>query len=106
LVVSVLLFAAALIPLALAAVHWRYAARLAPDRPKRRVHAWRVVGTAYGLWGLALLCLGSLSLMYPTDGRQLLLPPEAHVGRGLEILAYALVPTGALVVAIGTAMLR
>jgi hypothetical protein len=75
LIASALLLAAALILLGLAALTWRYAARLAPFRARRVVTAWRVVGMSFALWGLGLLVFVGLSLAYPFDGRQLLLPP-------------------------------
>jgi hypothetical protein len=106
LIASALVLVAALILLGLAALHWRHARRLAPIRTRRVVIAWGVVGTAYALWGLALLGLGGLSLTYPFDGRTLILPPGPSVGLALEVFAYALVPTGAVVLAIGRALLQ
>ena len=61
--------------------------------------------TGYGLCavgGLGLLGLGGLSVVYPFDGRRLILPPGAHAGLALEIAAYALTPAGVIVIAVGT----
>jgi hypothetical protein len=106
LIATTLLGVAALLLLGLAALHWRYAHQLAPTRTTRVVSAWRIVGTAYALWGLGLLGLASLSLLYPYDGRALTLPPEADGGLALVILAYALMPTGVVIFALGRGLLR
>jgi hypothetical protein len=62
---------------------------------------WRLVATAYTLWGLAVSGLAGLSLAYPFDGRQLILPSGDHIALALEVTAYAMVPVGAVVLALG-----
>lgn len=101
LIASALLVLAALILFGLAIMHWRHARRLVADGPHRVVIGWRLVATAYTLWGLAVSGLAGLSLVYPFDGRQLILPPRDHVGLALEVTAYAIALLAAAVLALG-----
>jgi hypothetical protein len=80
--------------------------RLAPRRARRVVVAWRVWRAGYALWALALLGLGDLSLAYPFNGRVIVLPPGAHTAAVVEAVAYALVPTGLVVLVVGRVLLH
>jgi hypothetical protein len=83
----------ALVLLWLAVLTWRHARRLAPLRARHEAVAWRVWGVGFAVWALALLVLGSLSFVYPFNGRVIILPPGAHAAAAVEAIAYALVPT-------------
>lgn len=106
LIASALVVAAALILVGLAIMHWRHSRQLAAVGPHRVVIGWRLVATAYTLWALGISGLAGLSLAYPFDGRQLILPSGDHVGLALEITAYAMVPLGAVVLALGCGLGR
>jgi hypothetical protein len=101
LIESALVFAMALVLLWLAVLTWRHARRLTPLRARHEAVAWRVWGAGYALWALALVGLGGLSLAYPFTGRVIILPPGAHTAAVVEAVAYALVPTGIVVLVIG-----
>jgi hypothetical protein len=91
---SGLIFAAVLILLGLAALYSRHVRRLGPARSRRILTARWAMGAAFAVWGLAFLILTGLSLVYPFDGRTILVPPGDHSGLIIEIFAYALVPVG------------
>jgi hypothetical protein len=101
LIASALVFAAALVLLWLAGLTWRHARRLTPLRARYEAVAWRVWGAGYAIWALALVVLGGLSLVYPFTGRMIILPPGAHAAAIVEAVAYALVPTGLVVLVVG-----
>ena len=105
LIASALILAAALVLLGLAVLHWRHVGRLAPIRSRRVVIAWRVWGTAYAIWALGFLGLFGLSLTYPFNGREIILPPGASAGAALEVFAYAMMPTGVVVLGVGRILL-
>ena len=52
------------------------------------------------------MVLGSLSLVYPFSGRVIILPPGVRAAAVVEAVAYALVPTGLVVLVIGRVLLH
>ena len=106
LIESALVFAAALVPLWIAVLTWRHAGRLAARRARHEAVAWRVWGAGYALWALALVVLGSLSLVYPFTGRVIILPPGVRTAAVVEAVAYTLVPTGLVVLVVGRVLLH
>jgi hypothetical protein len=104
LIASGLVFVGALVLLWLGAVTWRHAGRLA--RPRRVMAGWRVRAMSYIVWALALTMLGGLALVYPFDGRQIIVPPGAHVAWALQVSAYALLPDGVRAFVAGEVLLN
>jgi hypothetical protein len=50
--------------------------------------------------------MGGLSLAYPFNGRVIILPPGAHTAAVVKAVAYALVPTGLVVLVVGRVLLH
>ncbi len=89
-------------------IGWRFwsfvrrSARLDRGRPSLPA-ALFVAG--FAAFALCFFGLGGLSLVYPFDLRGRMHPPAGSPGEVLELAAFACLPAGALLMALGTALI-